>query len=285
MKKKIYRISLLLFYPAIVLLAMNFYGLFRPLGNEAIYSEQHSLFKDDVDRNAEKSIRELLKQDNIADRKAYFQKLVLAVNKTIAHYWSDEGRTRYHLTVPVYENYILWLNQFINPDRYKYYEYCDYRHALERKVGLCSQQAIITCGILEEKDIPCKIAGLKGHVVAMAEVQNGQYWILDSDYGIVIPYGIQQIEKDPSLVTPFYSGKLTYNDYSISQNKNNPIPLDKLIKIYGAEGNHIFNGVKDYCGNKYYKEKASYYLIWIIPLILMLPFLILTFHKNVNGNK
>ena len=261
-------------------MCINIYGLFRPLGNDAIYEEEHTLFNNDIDSTSSQLSDEVLHEENIKNREVYFQKLVEAVNKNIAHYWRGEGRTKYNLTIPVYENYILWLKQFTDAKHYKLYEFCDYKHALERKIGLCSQQAIIICGILEDKHIPAKIVALSGHVVATAEVKKGDWWILDGDYGVIIPKSIEEIEKDSTLIIPYYKDKMNYNTFSTTQNQNNPIPLERLVKIYGADGNFVISGVKEYCGNRYSFEKMSYYLIWIIPLIFILPFLILLMKKR-----
>ena len=275
--RKIFRI---LFIMGAVLLCINIYGLFKSLGNDSIYTEEHTLFNNDIDITSSKLLDEVLHEENIKNREVYFQKLVKAVNKNIAHYWRTEGRTKYNLTIPVYENYILWLKQFSDQKHYKLYEFCNYEHAVERKVGLCSQHAIIICGILEDKHIPAKIVALSGHVVATAEVEKGNWWILDGDYGVIIPKSIEEIEKNPTLIIPYYKDKMNYNRFSISQNQNNPIPLERLVRIYGAEGNFVINGVKGYCGNRYSFEKMSYYLIWIIPLIFILPFLIILIKKS-----
>jgi len=275
MKNYYYKILKATAIIGIILLCINIYGLFRSLGNDSIYSEEHTLFENDIDINARALLEEVLHEEKITNREVYFQKLVKAVNKNIAHYWRSEGRTDYNLTIPIYENYFLWTEQFITPKRYKYYEFCDYKRALERKVGLCSQQAIIVCGILEDKHIPAKIVGLSGHVVTEAEVKEGHYWILDADYGVIVPESIKQIEKDPSIIFPYYKGKMNYNQFSISQKQNNPIPLNRLVEIYGNEGNIVVDGVKGYCGDNYDFEEMTFYLIWIIPVVLILPFIIL----------
>lgn len=212
MKKATNRILYLLFLTGSVLTMINIYGVFHSLGNDAIYSEEHTLFKNDIQRNADSTIEKLIRQESTGNREEYCRELVTAVNNGIAHYWSEEGRTKYNLTIPVYENWLLWIAQFINPHKYRLYEFCDYKKALERKVGLCSQHAIIICGILAEKGIDCKIVGLSGHVVTMAEIRRGQYWILDGDYGVLIPYPMKQIEENPSIVEPYYADKLKYNN-------------------------------------------------------------------------
>ena len=290
MKKIINKVFLGMFLIGSVLLLINIYGLFQPLGNDEIYSETHVLHKNDIDKNAQALLKEVLSEKNITDRKEYIKKVVLAVNKSIAHYWWEEGRIKYNLTIPIYKNFILWFKQFTDARHYKFYEFCDYKKALERKVGLCSQHAITVCGILNEKKIPCKIVALSGHVVAMAEVEPEKYWILDADYDVIVPLHIDEIEEDPSVIIPYYKDKIAYSNYALSQVENNNgentdvnvITLEKLVSIFGKKGNFIIDGVEKYCGKKFSCEERAAYLIWIIPLLLILPFLLSKIKKLVN---
>lgn len=188
--QKIYLIASVI---GVVLFLINIYGLFIPLGNDAIYSNKHVLHENDVEKNAQPLLKEVLQQEKIVDRKVYFKKVVHAVNKNMAHYWWHEGLSEYNLTIPIYKNYIIWFRQFTNPEIYKF---CDYKRALERKVELCSQHAIIVSGILNDKKIPNKMVGLTGHLVVMAEVSSGKKWILDGDYDVIVPCSIDEIEKD-----------------------------------------------------------------------------------------
>jgi hypothetical protein len=199
------------------------------------------------------------------------------------HYiWNDKIINN-NLTIPIYENYIIWFKQFTNPEIYKSYEFCGYKHALERKVGLCSQHAIIVDGILKDKNIPSKIVRLTGHIVVMAEVSDGENWILDSDYDVIVPYSLAEIEKDSTIIIPYYKDKIHYSSYAISQVENNKgkdtdvniLTLSQMIDIYGKEGNSLADDVEEYWGDKCCAEKMSYILIWLIPLLLMLPLSIL----------
>lgn len=100
----------------------------------------------------------------------YIVKLNNAINKGIAHYWADEGILKYNIRIPIYENYLLFLASYTSPRLFRKYEYCNYRKAVERGIGLCSQHAIIISKILEENGINSKIIGLSGHVVTMAQI-------------------------------------------------------------------------------------------------------------------
>ena len=78
-------------------------------------------------------------------------------------------------------------------------------------MGLCSQHAIIVDGILKDKNIPSKIVRLTGHLVVMAEVSSDENWILDSDYDVIVPYSLTEIEKDSTIIIPFYKDKILYS--------------------------------------------------------------------------
>ncbi len=296
MKSVFEKISIVAFVIGSILLLINIYGLFIPLGNDDIYSNEHVLHKNDIEKDAQPLLKEVLEQEKIVDRKVYFKKVVHAVNKNMAHYWWGEGRTKYNLTIPIYENYIIWFKQYTNPDIYKFYEFCNYNRALERKVGLCSQHALIVDGILKDKNIPSKIVRLTGHLVVMAEVSDDENWILDSDYDVIVPFSLAEIEKDSTIIIPFYENNIDYSSYAISQVENNKgqdtdvniLTLNQMINIYGKKGNSMADGVEEYWGDKCFYESMSYYLIWLIPLILILPlfmFRIKAYKRNVALEK
>ena len=135
---------------------------------------------------------------------------------------------------------------------------------------MCSQHAIIISEILKAKGIESKIIGLDGHVVATALVNktNNQWWILDPDYGVIVPHDIKQVEENPSIIQGYYSSA----GYSIKTN-------GKIINIYEKSGNKIIDGVRKYDPRiksyalRYYVESITYFLKWVMPLLFIFPFL------------
>lgn len=267
-------IPTLLYFIAFILLVNNIVGLFIPLRNADIYTEKNTFFKNDINLTQEELIKELdLKEDS---DKAFVLKANKVVNEGIAHFWLDEGIDKYNLRVPFYENYILNIFSYLSPSSFEKYQFCDYNKAIERGVGLCSQHSIILSKSLELNDIDSKIIGLAGHVVVMAKVDkaNDIWWVLDPDYGVAIEHNINEIEKDPTLIGPYYTKK----GYTTEE-------INKLIEIYGKSGNFITEDVLDYSGNnKYYFEKISYMAIWIIPILLIMLAYFIT-NKFTNTEK
>lgn len=95
----------------------------------------------------------------------------------------------------------------------------------------------------------------------------GTQWILDPDFNVVMPLSLSEIEMSPSIVKPYYAGKL---------GKNRNATVDLISSLYESAGNVIYplgvSGYTDCSVKKILVERASYVLVWIIPFLLMLPF-------------
>lgn len=135
----------------------------------------------------------------------------------------------YHLTVPAWENYFLYLFRFLKPDTYKSYELSGYRRALERGIGQCGQQAMTVIGFLADRGFATGFIQLTGHVVATAEVAPGEWYVLDPDYGVSIPHSLAELERDRALVERYYSRFLDRNPWRIYGEKPNSV-------AYGGPG-------------------------------------------------
>ena len=245
---------------AILLIVNNFVGIFVNLRNPAIYTDPTNEFPNDITLT-EAQFYQALNQVS-GDRVQILTQINAIVNQGIAHNWHDNDIEKYHLRVPFYENYILFATSFIYPDLFLKYQFVDYRRAVERGVGLCSQEAIVETGILRERGIKADIVGLDGHVVVTAPVDETQnvWWIFDPDYGVVIPNNISQIENNPELVRPYYTAK----GYTVQK-------VNDLVTYYGGVGNKVTDGIIGYSRFRYYYEYACYIMIWVIPLVLLLP--------------
>jgi glycosyltransferase involved in cell wall biosynthesis len=257
------------------LFAINIVGLFISLRNESIYKEKTE-FANDIILSEKEFYQKVNKP--IVDKKEYVVELNQAVNQGIAHYWRDEGINKYNIRIPLHENYLLFIAGYLDPEEYRKYEFVDYRKAIERGIGLCSQQAIIMSEILMKKNIPSFITGLSGHVVLRAQVDENrdEWWVLDPDYGIIIPYDIDFIENDPKVIRPFYE-QAGYNQKQI----------DLLENIYAKEGNVVSKeqGARGYQFKRFRDEPRFYFFKWVIPIILIVPALIRFCFKKKDRKK
>ena len=252
----------------IILIINNFVGVFVNLRNPAIYTDPTNEFPNDITLTEAQFYQALNKVTG--DRIQILTQINALVNQGIAHNWHDYNIAKYHLTVPFYENFILYGTSFIYPALFVKYQFVDYHRAVERGVGLCSQEAFVLTGILRERGIKADIVGLDGHVVVTAPTDESQqvWWILDPDYGVVIPNSITEIEKNPELVRPYYVQK----GYTVKE-------INELVSYYGDQGNKVTDGIVGYSRFRYYYEYASYVMIWVIPLVFILPLGISTAQK------
>jgi hypothetical protein len=264
-----------LFYLGFCLFIINIVGLFISLRNESIYQEKNTAFVNDIILTETEFYDRINKE--VIDKKEYIANLNEAVNQGIAKYWRNAGIDKYNLRIPFYENYLLFIASFLNPEEYLKYEFIDYRKAIERGIGLCSQQAIIVSEILLEKSIPSYIIGLSGHVVLRAQVDKShdEWWVLDPDYGVVIPFDIDIIENNTKIIRPFYS-QAGYKQKKIS----------RLENIYEKEGNAVMSeqGAQGYQIKRSSNEPIFYFLKWLIPCILITPLIFHFLIRRRNRN-
>ena len=252
----------ILLIAGLFLLGLNIYGLFRTMRNPAVYYEEQ------IQRNRinDISIRypdiiDLLKKEPGENNVDFGIRINKVVNDGFMHYWKPEGIEKYHMRVPPWENYMLYFASFVNPEKFKRYEFSNYKKNLERGVGLCSTHSTIVKGVLLENGIKAELMDVGGHhVVVRAELNDTAIYMLDPDFGIVVPYDTAAITENPELVRAPYSqlSSLYYPD------AKDPYTTDILVDIFGdRKYTYVVEGGF---------EKFSYPAIWILPILLMLPF-------------
>jgi len=99
---------------------------------------------------------------------AFVERVTDRVHNNMEKRWDNTS-------VPFFENYVLYGAKFILPSKFAEYEYCDYRKALRRGFGLCSQYAMIMSAILEENNIEVGIVDTGNHVLTYAGIDNEIY--------------------------------------------------------------------------------------------------------------
>lgn len=106
----------------------------------------------------------------------------------------------------------------------------NWRSALTVGLGLCSQCSLIVADFLREHGIVAQPFGLHGHVVARVFTERGER-IVDGDLGVVLPFGLEQAERDPEAVRGAYLAA----GYDAAY-------VERIVGIYGPEGNGIYHG-------------------------------------------
>lgn len=255
------KIKLFAFIAGIALLLLNITGVFKTLRNPALYTEPETRRIDDVTLSYSELLENLKRKPGEEDRK-FAIRVNRAVTDGFLHYWEDDAIHKYNLTVPVWENYLLTIASFVKPKKYRKYEFSDYRKNLERGTGLCSTHCTIVKGVLNENGIEAQLLDLGGHVVVTAKTDSQPDFILDPDYGIHIPHTRAEIENDPEITRPYYAE--LQNQYK--PGRQDRYTTDVVVGLYEKHRNHTYSTYNGF-------EGFSYVAKWIIPFLLMFPFL------------
>lgn len=250
---------------------LNLFGMFDSIRSNSLYKETATYFVDDL-RLTESDFYEQLAQLDPTNRPDYVTKLSKLVSESVLHYWRPEHSAEYNIRLPWSENFVLRALSYVDPKFFAMYEFQDHRRALARGVGLCSQHAIITSGFLAEQGIPAKLIELQGHVILTAEVDEGQWWLVDPDYGVVVPFSLAEAEEHPKDAAAVYEAA-GFSDYDV----------DKVEDFYKTADNVVYDGGADtYQPKLWLIEMVSYWMKWLIPLMIMSPVLFARDRRLLN---
>lgn len=258
-------IRIFLFIFGSLLIGLNIIGLFSSLRNEDLYKEV-TPYRNDISIRFEEAKKQWHRRAGESDRDFAIRMSTL-INNSMAHYYKNEGIKKYHLQIPLWENYLLRLKQLISFK--EKYEFRNYKKAIERGVGICSQPCIALQNLLASNGIESDLWDIWGHIVVDAKFSDGTRYTLDPDYGQYVPHGMEEIMKDPEIVRTWYADQDDVYASHILEHKH----TDDIVAMYEKDRNKIYNMKAGF-------EKFSYIAIWIIPILLMLPFLIVSFRKT-----
>ena len=246
-----------LIFVAFALFSLNIYGIFQGMRANAIdFAELR--FEDDVSYNYDEAIEEIAQLDDHTDEEKVFE-INRIVSKTLAHIpWYEEADpTRFNQLVPVYENFILYLlGHFSGIPEFQKYHFTDYKRSLSRGVGICGDASMVLSQILSEKGIDSKIVSLKSHVVVEV-VLGDKTFMADPDFGVVIPHKINEISVNSNLVGDYYRS-LGYTEGDV-----------KALESAFSSAPTFWDDPSHFMTNKYYFERISYVLKWLIPTLIM----------------
>lgn len=245
------------------LMGLNLIGLFVPERSDRLRDETATYFVDDLSLGVDDFYQQLAMLDS-QNRSEYFIQLSRLISQAILHYWQPEQQAEYRLLLPWTENFILRALAYINPQFFAMYEFRDHHKAIARGVGLCSQHALIMAGLLAEQGIASRLVELQGHVILTAEVEEGRWWLLDPDYGIVLPFSLMEAEENSQAVAAYYQ-RAGFSDYDV----------DKLEELFRTPDNVLYDeGAHNYLPWLYVTERSAYVAKWVLPLALLLPALL-----------
>jgi len=285
--KKIYKIfinSLLIM--SLFLLFVNIFNIFYPIDYRSdpqlikgYFSEENKKILNFIDQGNRKEILQYHDAINKIDKLfSIHGKSFNFLEQATKVYFISKIPTEYswkekYAKVKLQENWILYIirkyEEFLIKNgkqskfnsAYIFYQSSNYKFALKRGIGICSQDAISFANLLKKKyNIEYNIFGLGGHVVMEAYINN-KYYITDPNMGLTFDFSIEEQYKNK-----LYQSKIAQAYTNIGR--------EDLIESFGIEGNRKF----EYTGpipmvNTYNPDTLTYYsnyIKWIFPILLLL---------------
>lgn len=156
---------------------------------------------------------------------------------------------------------------------FRAYESIDYRRALARGHGICSQNSLGLASLLERRyGVIADVIGLSGHVVVEADG-----YLLDPSVGLTLPFSLSEAERREEKggeVSAVYAAAFDSNEatrvYNFDGELESEMQLSELGQFYDAVGNQRIDGVRGYRPKLYWVERASDWLKWVVPAIMIL---------------
>ena len=241
------------------LFVLNFLGFVIPLRQPSL-TEDFGDFSRPTTLSYEDAVAQL-EALNKADTGTYVAEVNRIFGHAMAHVTLEElergGPDFYRTRVPPWENYLLYGLSFLRPDTYASYEFCSYEKALERGIGWCGDQATAVVDFLSDQNFKTGFVNLldERHVVATVEVDDGEWYILDPDYGVTIPLGVEEVS--PQAVAPYYAR------YAGTRNEG-------VAEVYSRPSVR-YGGTEARWARKCPIEKVLYGMKWLLPALLLLP--------------
>jgi len=187
------------------------------------------------------------------------------VNRRMVNYLQAEEVRSHALRVHPTENWALWLLGVIRPTTYGTLTLNNYVHILRRGLGMCGQQALAVVDILEKRGIKASSVGLLNHVVAQAEYK-GQAYIIDPDYGVVMPYTLEELRNRPDIIRAAYAHMLQH----VSPDHLEIITRHVIEAYKNAPPAPPLDGIKSTIPAKEITfERDIYRIKWAVPFLLI----------------
>lgn len=257
---------------SIILLGINIYGEFQSLTPDGVLNTDLR-FRQDKTLTFKESLTAIERERNESDAD-YVRRLNDVVAKSLAHiHWNENNDIDlYYQRVPIWENYILYIMSLVtNMPEYSKYHFGDYERSLERGIGICGDASMIMSQILEKEGIESQIVSFPGHVILEAKLGNGEKVLSDADFGVILPYSVEELNEAPYLAIDHYKNK-GFSDREVGG----------LVRSYGLE-NEKWDGVKHFITKKYYFEYFAYFIKWAFPLAMLL--MVWMIYKNLKKEK
>jgi hypothetical protein len=214
--------------------------------------------KNDTPHSYEETLDNTQRKEGESD-KEYSDRIRRVIAQGLAHiHWKKYQNTKFNQLIPIWENYFLYfMGKFSGIPEFERYHFSDYKKSLKRGIGICGDASMVMSQLLEQNGISNQIIAFPGHVVISARFSDGQELVFDPDFGVALPYSLEDINKTPSLINEHY----TLEGYTAKD-------VSTLNAIYNLDFTR-WNGVKHFITKKFYFEKIFYAMKWPLPIIFI----------------
>lgn len=258
------------FLVGLTLLGLNLYGLTKSLRPEGLNPEVLRFSQNDLTLSKNEFFSSSLRLKSESDYE-YATRLTYVISNGMAHvHWDRFEPSVFHQTVPVWENFILFLmGKYSGIPEFERYHFTIPEKSIERGVGLCGDAAMLLSELLLREGIKNKIVTVPGHVMVETSI-GGKNTLLDPDFGVILKHDVATYLASPEQL------ELEYN---LSGFRGN----GEQVVSKGMRSGEIeyWNDTKHFVTKKYYFERVSYLLKWLIPITLLLTPVVLN-RKVIN---
>jgi len=240
-----------------LLLLTNIYGLTQDLAPSSITVENLRFQERDVTMTRSSFFENLPRKTGESDNE-FAERLTHAIAATLAHiHWLDYPPDKFNQRVPIWENYILYfMGRFSRIPEFERYHFASPEKSIERGIGICGDASMVLSQLLEREGIANKIITIPGHVMVEADFGTRKQ-LLDADFGIVLKNDVDFYRVNPSvLIEEFNQAGFVYD-------------AEAFIARSIQESVVYWNGVSHFITKKFYFEKFSYILKWVLPFFLL----------------
>ncbi|MFZ8198281.1 hypothetical protein [Alteromonas portus] len=247
------------FLVGLTLFGLNLYGLTKSLRPEGLNPEVLRFSQNDLTLSKNEFFSDSLRLNSESDYE-YATRLTYVISNGMAHvHWERFEPSVFHQTVPVWENFILFLmGKYSGIPEFERYHFTIPEKSIERGVGLCGDASMLLSELLNREEIENSIITIPGHVMVQVTI-DGKKTLLDPDFGVVLQQDVESYLADPNLLE---------TEYNLSGFKGNG---EKVVSKGIQSGKvEFWAGTKHFVTKKYYFERVSYFLIWLIPIFLLL---------------
>lgn len=217
-------------------------------------------------------------QEGLSER--FIADFITRFRSSVNYEWPSDAEY-----MPLQENWILYALRIADPFISKRLlsnpstrifgnvELPDYRKAVQRGFGICSQLSIAGADLLYSRyGVNARVAGLNGHVVIQVLGDHDANWVIDPSFKV---YAKGSVLEPTKLPEAFFEGNTKIKSLYFDTETN------FIAKRAGWGGYSYRSNSKQEA--LFYVVMASYYLKWLLPLFILAAYLVLHFWSRPSS--